>query len=1114
MRSIRYVVPILAVIFAVAPFTVSARPPGSGAVQVYEGEVEIPSYEFSGRELEPALFGNSSIEGEYPLPPFIRPYKPGGPFPIRYKAVFVENEYMRITVIPDFGGRIYSLYDKVNAREVFYKNDVLKFSGVNPKRAWPVGDIEITGPHDHHMLTVKGEPYWFTRVVRGDNGSASIVLSSIDPYYRMKLSFIATLHPGLAAMELEVFLYNRRDVRQPYMLWVNAGVPARPGTRFIYPMGRTIGHTTSEVADWPFYGGIDYSWFKNNQHMLGVFGIDIYDNFLGAYDYDLDYGTFRWADRRVAQGMKTWTWGMSRRAETIEQGYTDNAGPYIEIQSGRNVWDGHYEWLRPHGHEGWTEWWFPVAGTGGLTTTNRLMALNLDLKADPKGRNSTVAVGLSANREFRNARIIVTARNGASTLLDMSADLAPGKPFFREMKRIAADSARLSGMRVRVIDSGGKEILDYLRPDHDPSHREYTPFTRQLERPRKRPTEMSAEELVLEAETRIKEMHTTSGTEMLRTALELDPGHSRAHLHLGIRHFEDGRIDSAIIHLESAVDRDPYLEQAFYYLAMSHLEFGDTVRAERNLYYIPRTGELYSPREYMLGRLALLRGEFDPAREHLREAVRASGYNLSARVLLALVHRLEGDNDKAAEQLSSVLEIDPTNRWAEAERMFLCGEEKDREALAGLLGGQSQESVELAGDYIALERWEDALAILGITGYGNADPYGTPAIYHYTVARCLKNLGRMDEATRSYRLGARSGGNIDRFPFRHESIRALSEAVVFDPADMTARFQLGALLYHLGLRDAAIAQWSSALERNQDHFSTRRALGLALAENGHGIDRAAEHLDAAIELDPTHVRTFADLSLLYSKEGAFDRQLVLLQRALERSPDDDNLIEGLLTTHLIAGNYDTADSIILNHVFEQRHRDYGLRDKYRFLRYAIGNRAFARGDFMAAKAEFEKALFPPGSLGADDFQFQSAPRAHYYIGLALEKAGRSREARAEFEKSSAGWKYLSGDRDSNNSENVYMALALEKLDQLEDAERLLESMASFARGQIESRYRSYRAEAHYLLALTLKRKGEYEEARELMKKSLEIEPTMLGPRLELRGDVVDPIPGTGRGASD
>ena len=296
------------------------------------------------------------------------PFQEGGPKPKTYRAIFVENEYLKLTYIPEFGGRVFSLYDKIRKREVFYRNDVIKPAPYNPRNSWPQSGLELTGPHDLHMLTLHGEPFWANKVVRRDDGSISLVLGELDPVYQMKVNLTATLHPGIAALEIGVFCYNPRPGRMPQMLWINTAVPATPKTRFIYPMSRTVGHTTADIADWPLHNGIDYSWDRNNKNMLGVFGIDIYDNFQGAYQFDNDYGVFRYADRRIVQGMKMWTFGYGEGSKSHERGYTDNAGPYVELQSGRYVWDGHYEWVAPHEVESWTEWWIPVAGTNGLTT--------------------------------------------------------------------------------------------------------------------------------------------------------------------------------------------------------------------------------------------------------------------------------------------------------------------------------------------------------------------------------------------------------------------------------------------------------------------------------------------------------------------------------------------------------------------------------------------------------------------------------------------------------------------------------------------------------------------------------------------------------------------------
>ncbi len=296
------------------------------AVRAYKGTLTIPTYEHSGRETQPPLFANSTVKGMYPFTTYLMPFKPG-PKPKDYPAIFIENEYLKLTYIPEFGDRIFSVYDKLRRREMFYRNDVIKPAPYNPRNSWPQSGLELTGPHDLHTLTLHGEPFWANKIVKQKDGSISLVLGELDPVYGMKVDLSATLHPGVAALEISVFCYNGRDGRKPQMFWINAAINATPKTRFIYPMSRTVGHTTADIADWPLYNRIDYSWDRNNKNMLGVFGIDIYDNFQGAYQFDRDYGIFRYADRRIVQGMKLWTFGYGEASKSYEEGLYRQCGP-------------------------------------------------------------------------------------------------------------------------------------------------------------------------------------------------------------------------------------------------------------------------------------------------------------------------------------------------------------------------------------------------------------------------------------------------------------------------------------------------------------------------------------------------------------------------------------------------------------------------------------------------------------------------------------------------------------------------------------------------------------------------------------------------------------------
>jgi len=1103
----RYFLPTLCLALSLFPVNTSAQP-GENAknagpsVTVAESMLVMPAYEHVGREMEPPLFPSSTLTGLYPFTTYQAPYQEGDPKPKTYRTIVVENEYLKLTYIPEFGGRFFSVYDKLRKREAFYRNDVIKPANFNPRFDWPVGGLELTGPYDAHTLTQNSEPYWSHTAVRQPDGSVSLVLGEIDPVYHMKVNLTATLHPGIAALEISVFCFNPNDAQMPQMFWINSGFPATEKTRFIYPMTRTVGHTTGEVSDWPLYNGIDYSWDRNNKHMLGVFGIDSYDNFAGSYQFDNDYGVFRFADRRVVQGMKLWTFGYGPIADETQRGYTDHAGPYVEVQSGRHVWDGHYEWVAPHKAENWSEWWIPVGGIGGVTTMTRDVALNLTATPDAAGANSAVTVALSPASTHKSARLVVTAQSGE--LLSTEVDLVPGMPVLKSITAIHSNAEGLRKLTVRLNDKDGTEILNYVRPDENPGRKEYSPFARALEDPPVPVDRMSVEELVEAAEFKLKEVDPASMQELVERALKKDPGYSRAHLLLGINDYVQGRYKEAIDELSQATRRDPYSGEGWYYLAISQLAVGNVSSAERVLYYVGSDSSYFGGREYQLGKIALLAGKMSDAEQHLRRAGIANGYDQNARALLALTLRETGQKEEASRLIEEAIKIDPADRLAYAEKYLLDGSADARRELLRLLGSQSQEALDLSFTYAGVHRWKEAASILELVAKGNQDPWGTSPLYYYTLAYDLKQSGETNASSRYLAAAQAAAGIVDRFPYRRESEAPLADAVATNPKDAVARYNLACLLYFLGRPQEAIGQWEAAVALEPESFSDRRALGLAYAEQGKTSD-AALQLEKAVDLNPKHTRTIDDLSGIYARAGKFEEQVALISKALARSPGDDDLEIALLNAYLIQGRYEDGDTIVNTYKFSPRHRSTILRDEYRNLRYGMGAAAFNKGDYPLALSLFQSALKPPASLGVDDFQFQSAPRAHYYIARTLEAMGREQEAKAAYQESIRGVDLLSGDRDSWNSDNFYLVLSLEKLGMTEKALSLIPHFDGFARTEMDETNRVHRGQARLLLALIAKHDGQTERALRLFTESLQALPDSLPPRYELRGDVLDPL---------
>jgi cytochrome c-type biogenesis protein CcmH/NrfG len=114
----------------------------------------------------------------------------------------------------------------------------------------------------------------------------------------------------------------------------------------------------------------------------------------------------------------------------------------------------------------------------------------------------------------------------------------------------------------------------------------------------------------------------------------------------------------------------------------------------------------------------------------------------------------------------------------------------------------------------------------------NHDPFGTPPEFYYTLAYCLRRAGDTAGAAEVMKNARAAAGKVDRFPYRQESEAPLAEAVQLDPRDTVARYALACLLYYRERPAEAIRHWEAAVETNPADLSSRRALGLAYAEQG------------------------------------------------------------------------------------------------------------------------------------------------------------------------------------------------------------------------------------------------------------------------------------------
>src|SRR5262245_57764543 len=141
---------------------------------------------------------------------------------------------------------------------------------------------------------------------------------------------------------------------------------------------------------------------------------------MSAYDYNSYEAVICCSNRQIARGVKSWTWGTGDAAKLQMEHYTDSDGPYLEVQSGRFVWDCNYEFIEPGKADGWTEYWYGAGGLGGLTTASRDVAIVFETAG--KDRRA-IRLAVRATGRFPNATLKLKA--GDAVIWTSEQTLAP-----------------------------------------------------------------------------------------------------------------------------------------------------------------------------------------------------------------------------------------------------------------------------------------------------------------------------------------------------------------------------------------------------------------------------------------------------------------------------------------------------------------------------------------------------------------------------------------------------------------------------------------------------------------------------------------------------------------
>src|SRR5258708_1650064 len=66
-----------------------------------------------------------------------------------WRALFLENEYLKCSVLPDLGGHLYTCTDKISGQPMFYANPSIKKAAISYRGAWAAFGSEFNFPASH-----------------------------------------------------------------------------------------------------------------------------------------------------------------------------------------------------------------------------------------------------------------------------------------------------------------------------------------------------------------------------------------------------------------------------------------------------------------------------------------------------------------------------------------------------------------------------------------------------------------------------------------------------------------------------------------------------------------------------------------------------------------------------------------------------------------------------------------------------------------------------------------------------------------------------------------------------------------------------------------------------
>lgn len=970
-------------------------------VKVWEEDILLPTYAIGKAEKNPMFLekrvyqGSSGVVYPYPVIEKIEDTCKEQ----SYHVIYLENEYIKVMILPELGGRVQMAYDKVKQRHFIYYNHVIKPALVGLTGPWISGGIEFNWPQHHRPSTYLPVDY---HIEKKEDGSAIVWVNERERMFHQKGLAGFTLRPGCARLEIQGKVYNPTPFPQTFLWWANPAVAVNEYYQSVFPedVNAVFDHGKRDVSRYPiatgtyykmdYSSGVDISRYKNIPVPTSYMAIRSKYNFVGGYENDTRAGVLHVANHHISPGKKQWTWGNGDFGQAWDRNLTDTDGPYIELMAGvytDNQPD--FTWLQPYEEKTFVQYFIPYRELGVVKNASEDILMNIEIGVD--------CAILKVFATSTQTGLHITVTQFGNTVLDIIRDVTPENDLREKVEII-----EIKDVCVTISNSKGKCLLKW-RPEPEDIKEVPEAAKAALD-----PKDVSTtEQLYLTGLHLEQYRHATyMPTDYYQEALNRDSSDVRNNNAMGLWLLRKGQFAKAESYLRQAVktltekNPNPYDGEPLYNLGLS-LKYQDKLTEAYDYFYKACWNDAWQHMSYYsLAQISATWNDWENALYEVDKSLMRNWCNLRGRHLKTIILRHLGEMDKALALIEESLSYDHFNFGCSFEKYLITGDEENLHLLMTQMRRESHNYEELALDYASCGCWEEALKVVNAAIDFSVSQ---PTLLYYYKAWFLLRLGETEAATAVARVAELQSPDYC-FPNTLEAILALQTVIGLIKKAPKALYYLGNLWYDKRQYAEAVAAWETSVEQDATFPIVFRNLSLAYFNKLDRKQEAVALLEKAFLLDVKDARVLMELDQLYKcLNRPHEERLSLLDAHKEVTFSRDDLYLEYVTLLNQLGRYEEAIHMIDNRHFHPWEGGEGkVPAQYQLSRVELVKKYLNLKEYEKALKLIDECFVYPHNLGEGKLQGAQENDFNYYKGCIMQAMGRDAEAQRLFVKASLG----------------------------------------------------------------------------------------------------------------